>query len=118
MVGRRPGQGASPSFPSGLFLCGGGTTRECVSMSPLRPSLIFLLLFGSLLLLPSRSWGVIALRPDLEVEGFVEAKNILRTPMFDGAKFIMQRNTAQLEAKYYFLREGRVLGGVCSAPPR
>jgi hypothetical protein len=85
-------------------------------MSPSRKSLIFLLLFGSLLLPPPSSWGVIALRHDLEVEGFVEAKNILRTPMFQGAKFIMQRNTAQVEAKYYFLREGRAFGLFSTGP--
>jgi hypothetical protein len=85
-------------------------------MSPSRKSLSFLLLFGSLLLPPPSSWGVIALRHDLEVEGFVEAKNILRTPMFQGAKFIMQRNTAQVEAKYYFLREGRVFGLFSTGP--
>ncbi|HEV8713385.1 MAG TPA: hypothetical protein VGX03_11215, partial [Candidatus Binatia bacterium] len=85
-------------------------------MSPSRKSLIFLLLFGPPLLLPSRAWGVIALRHDLEVEGFLEAKNILRTPMFHDAKFIMQRNTAQIEGKYYFLREGRAFGLLNTGP--
>ena len=55
----------------------------------------------------SPSWGVILLRPDLEVEGFVQAQNILRTPKFRDAKFIMQRNTAQVEGRYHFLQEGR-----------
>lgn len=61
-------------------------------------------------LLPQWAWGVIALRPDLEIEGFVQAQNILREPMFQGAKFILQRNTAQVEAKYHFLQEGQAFG--------
>jgi hypothetical protein len=68
------------------------------------------------LLRPIPSWGVIALRHDLEIEGFLEAKNILRTPMFRDAKFIMQRNTAQIEGKYYFLREGRAFGHFSTGP--
>jgi uncharacterized protein DUF1302 len=59
------------------------------------------------LLLPTTSWGVISLRPDLELEGFVQAENILRTAMFQDMKFIMQRNTAQVEARYHFLQEGQ-----------
>ena len=59
---------------------------------------------------PGLSWGVVSLRPDLEVEGFVQAQNILRESMFQDAKFIMQRNTAQLEAKYYFLQESQAFG--------
>ena len=58
-------------------------------------------------LLPARSWGVVVLGPDLEVEGFLQAQNILREPQFRGVKLITQRNTAQVEAKYHFLREGR-----------
>ncbi|MBM4256192.1 MAG: hypothetical protein FJ147_09875 [Deltaproteobacteria bacterium] len=67
-------------------------------------------------LLPSRSWSIIALRPDLEIEGFVQAQNILRTPKFQGAKFILQRNTAQVEAKYHFLQEGRAFGWLPTGP--
>jgi hypothetical protein len=61
-------------------------------------------------LIPRQSWGIIALRPDLELEGFVQAENILRTPKFQGARLIMQRNTAQIEARYHFLQEGRAFG--------
>jgi len=68
------------------------------------------------LLCPPRSWGIIALRHDLEIEGFLQAENILRTPKFQGAKFIMQRNTAQIEAKYYFLREGRAFDSFSTGP--
>jgi hypothetical protein len=69
-----------------------------------------------LVLLPSKVWGVIALRPDLEIEGFVQAQNIVREPLFQGATFIMQRNTAQLEAKYHFLQEGQAFGGLSTGP--
>jgi uncharacterized protein DUF1302 len=52
----------------------------------------------------------------LEIEGFVQAQNILRTPKFQGAKFILQRNTAQIEAKYHFLQEGQAFGWFSLAP--
>ncbi len=68
------------------------------------------------LLVPARSWGIIALRPDLEIEGFVQAENILREPMFQGAKLIMQRNTAQVEGKYHFLQDGRAFGSFSAGP--
>ena len=55
-------------------------------------------------------WGVVALGDDAEIEGFVQAQNILRTPKFQGAELIMQRNTAQVEGKWYFLRDGVALG--------
>src|SRR5207237_8695473 len=51
---------------------------------------------------------VIPLAHELELEGFGQAENILRTPQFQGAQFIMQRNTAQIEAKYHVLQESRV----------
>ena len=81
-----------------------------------RRTLLLVVIFNLLLFLPAVSWGVIALRHDLEVEGFLEAKNLLRTPMFQDAKFIAQRNTAQIEAKYYFLREGRAFGLFSTGP--
>ena len=77
-------------------------------MSPPCKPLAAVLFLSLLLLSPAVSWGVIALRHDLELEGFVQAENILRTPQFQGAQFIMQRNTAQIEAKYHFLQESRV----------
>ena len=66
--------------------------------------------------LPTRSWGILALRPDLEIEGFVQAENILRTPRFQDAKFIMQRNTAQVETRYHFLHEGQAFGRFATSP--
>jgi hypothetical protein len=68
------------------------------------------------LFVPTTSWGVIALRHDLEFEGFVQAQNILREPMFQDAKFILQRNTAQIEAKYHFLQEGQAFGSFRIGP--
>jgi hypothetical protein len=78
-----------------------------------RPYLLGIFL---VVLLPRWSWGVVVLRPDLEIEGFVQAQNILREPMFQGAKFILQRNTAQVEAKYHFLQEGQAFGSFSAGP--
>lgn len=50
--------------------------------------------------------AIITLGNDLELEGFAHAQNILRTPDFEDAEGIMQRNIGQLEGKYYFLRDG------------
>jgi hypothetical protein len=82
-------------------------------------SVLYHLLAGvclGLLLLPVKSWGIIALRHDLEIEGFFQAQNIVRTANFRDAKFIVQRNTAQLEGKYYFLREGRAFDLLSTGP--
>lgn len=74
------------------------------SRSPLFLALIFALFS------PSLSWGIINIGSDLELEGFVQAQNIVRTPKFKDAELIMQRNTAQLESKYYFLRDSKAFG--------
>lgn len=80
----------------------------------LRPlALLSLCLF---LFVPEVCLGIIAFGPDLELEGFVQAQNILRTPRFRGAELIMQRNTAQLEGKWYFLRESRAFGRLRTGP--
>lgn len=68
------------------------------------------------LLAPSRSWGVIALQPNLEIEGFIQAENILRESKFQDMKFILQRNTAQVEAKYHYLQEGEAFGRFDTGP--
>ena len=65
-------------------------------------SIVALLSVGYVAVSPA----IVTLGPDLEFEGFVQAQNILRTAEFDDAEFIMQRNTAQVESKYYFLRDG------------
>jgi len=54
------------------------------------------------------SGAVVSVGKDIELEGFLKAQNILRTPKFKEAEAIMQRNTLQLESKYYFLREGQM----------
>jgi hypothetical protein len=85
-------------------------------MRVLRHTLLCVVILSVLCVRPTLSWGIIALRPDLEVEGFLQAENILRTPKFSGAKFILQRNTAQLEAKYHFLQEGKAFGRFATGP--
>ena len=62
------------------------------------------------LLLPIAAQAIVTLGRDIELEGFVEAKNILRTPSFESAELIMQRNIGQLESKYYFLRDSTAFG--------
>ena len=62
------------------------------------------------LILPPSAQAIVNLGRDIELEGFVEAKNILRTPSFDDAELIMQRNIGQLESKYYFLRDSTAFG--------
>ena len=62
------------------------------------------------LLLPIAAQAIVTLGPDIELEGFVEAKNILRTPSFEDGELIMQRNIGQLESKYYFLRDSTAFG--------
>ena len=73
-------------------------------------------LFLALAVMPAPSWGIIAVTDDVELEGFVKTQNIIRTPMFRDAEFIMQRNTAQLEGKYYFLRESQAFGRFATGP--
>ena len=67
-------------------------------------------------LCPGQAGAIIALRPDLELEGVVQAETILRTPNFADAKFILQRNTAQLEARDHFLQESQAFGWLQTRP--
>ena len=60
--------------------------------------------------------AIVALGEDFEFEGFVKLQNIARTPEFDDAELIMQRNTAQIEGKYYFLRDGEAFGRFKTGP--
>ena len=82
----------------------------------LRICFVSWVLFLGLAVMPAPSWGIIAVTDDVELEGFVKTQNILRTPMFRDAEFIMQRNTAQLEGKYYFLRESQAFGRFSTGP--
>jgi hypothetical protein len=82
---------------------------------PLNP-----LVAGTVLLVcsffPAAIMAIVTLGDDLEFEGFVKAQNILRTPRFDTTELIMQRNTAQIESKYYFLRDKQVFGRFSTGP--
>lgn len=68
------------------------------------------------LLTPAASWGIVNIGTDLELEGYVRAQNIWRVPSPSDAEMIMQRNTAQLEGKYYFLRDGQAFGRFDTGP--
>ena len=85
-------------------------------MTKPRKYIVLFLILLSPVLLPAVSWGIINVTDDLELEGFVKTQNILRTPMFRDAEFIMQRNTAQLEGKYYFLRDSLAFGWFATGP--
>jgi hypothetical protein len=65
---------------------------------------LFLCLLGWTLF-PIASLAIIDVTENLELEGIVKAQNIVRTPEFADAELIMQRNTAQIEGKYYFLKD-------------
>ncbi|HBD12004.1 MAG TPA: hypothetical protein DCZ13_07635 [Porticoccaceae bacterium] len=64
------------------------------------------------MLLPGLSWAIVKIGDDIELEGFVKAYNIVRTgaSFLDDADLTHQRNTAQVEGKYYFLQEGEAFG--------
>lgn len=78
--------------------------KYCVISKARRPAVL------CCLCLPAASQAIVTLGSDIELEGFVQAKNILRTPSFDDAELIMQRNISQLEGKYYFLRDSTAFG--------
>ena len=61
-------------------------------------------------LFPSLASAIVSINDEIELEGFLQARNILRTPRFEDAEFIMQRNTAQIEGKYYFLKDSTAFG--------
>ncbi|MSR14376.1 MAG: hypothetical protein EXR86_07395 [Gammaproteobacteria bacterium] len=73
---------------------------------PLIPSLLFLLLTG--VATPGRA--IVTFGDDVELEGFLNFQNIVRTPKFESTELVMQRNTAQVEGKYYFLRDSTAFG--------
>ena len=59
------------------------------------------------MLFTSLSWGIVNLGDDFEIEGFIKQMNVIQSKdFFDRAELTIQRNTAQLEGKYYFLRDG------------
>lgn len=67
-------------------------------------------------LAPLRAAAIVSVTDDIELEGFFKTQNILRTPMFRYAEFVMQRNTAQIESKYYFLRNSRAFNRFATGP--
>lgn len=67
-------------------------------------------------LLPGRAAAIISVTDDIELEGIFKTQNMLRTPMFRDAELAMQRNTAQLEGKYYFLRDRLAFGRFGTGP--
>jgi hypothetical protein len=74
-------------------------------------NLIAVFFFALPLFLPSGAWGIITLRDDLELEGFVQSQFILRTPRYRDAELILQRNTTQLELTSRFVQDGRTTVG-------
>lgn len=54
--------------------------------------------------------AIVTLGDNVELEGFVNVQNGVRQPNFESADLIMQRNTAQVEGKYYFLKDSTAFG--------
>lgn len=83
-----------------------------------RNQLAKLLVFLSTTLASMLSWGIVNFGEDFELEGFAKAYNIMK----NGASFLHdgelthQRNTAQLEGKYYFLRDGQAFNRFSAGP--
>ncbi len=69
-----------------------------------------------IVVLPVKTEAVINVTDDFELEGFFKIQNMLRTPRFRDTEFIMQRNTAQLEGKYYFLKNGKAFKKFSTGP--
>ncbi len=57
--------------------------------------------------------AIINLRDDLELEGFMQSQFVLRTPQYQDATLVIQRNTVQLENTWNFIRNSQTsLGGL------
>lgn len=87
-------------------------------MTVYRPKLSTISALLICLLAPLPVWGIVNIGDDLELEGFVRTMNILKTGArpFDDGEFTHQRNTAQLEGKYYFLRDGKAFNHFSTGP--
>lgn len=68
-----------------------------------------ILLLGQALLPPDAT-AIVTINDEIEIEGFVNFQNILREPEFKTTELVMQRNTAQIEGKYYFLKDSTAFG--------
>lgn len=87
-------------------------------MADRRNSLAAYLAFLCAMLFPALSWGIVNIGDDVELEGFIRAHNIMKTgarPFNDG-ELTHQRNTAQLEGKYYFLRDSTAFNRFSTGP--
>ncbi len=87
-------------------------------MARCRKQLVTFLVFLSPLVFSGLSWGIINIGDDVELEGFARTMNILKTgarPFNDG-EMTHQRNTAQLEGKYYFLRDSKAFNRFSTGP--
>ena len=54
--------------------------------------------------------AIIDVTENIELEGYVKAQNVIREQSLGSSELIMQRNTVQLEGKYYFLKDGKAFG--------
>ncbi|MEH6639375.1 MAG: DUF1302 family protein [Porticoccaceae bacterium] len=81
-----------------------------------RNRIALFLSFLSLTLFPAVSWGIVDVTDNLELEGYVKAQNIMRASGLHDGELIQQRNTAQLEGKYYFLEDNKAFGRFSTGP--
>ena len=77
-----------------------------------------ILIFLSVFMASGLSWGIVNIGEDVELEGFVKAYNIMKNgaSFFHDGELTHQRNTAQLEGKYYFLRDGQAFKRFSAGP--
>lgn len=68
------------------------------------------LLLGGLIAWSGFAVAIIDLTENIEVEGFFKAQNVIRETSIDAGELIMQRDTLQLESKYYFLKDSKMFG--------
>jgi hypothetical protein len=80
-----------------------------LNMKHMTRSLEVLLTCG-ILIWSSFAVAIIDVSENIELEGFIKAQNIFRTPSLRESELIMQRNTIQLESKYYFLKDSEAFG--------
>ena len=68
---------------------------------------------GLVVLSGVESWAIINLRDDLELEGFMQSQAVLRTPQYQDATLVVQRNSIQLENTWNFIRNSQTsIGGL------
>ncbi|TKB76156.1 MAG: hypothetical protein E8D45_06815 [Nitrospira sp.] len=83
-----------------------------MSLPALPPFRLLGLLVVSLLSFPAaESWAIISLHDNVELEGFVQSQFVLRTPQYQGAQLVVQRNTLQLENTWNFIQDGQTTLG-------